>query len=197
MADVLLLGFFGATILGGWSTGFVRRLAGLLFIAASFVLGGWLRAPVGAIVASAFPAMPKAYAEMIGYSVAFGVLVVVFNLVSGAVLSKGAVQGRSKVADKVLGAGLGLVEAALIASAAIVTLHTYSAEVAALAKLSGIGLLTDIVTGIDTSTIGKLLTSTAVPLVLAILGPLLPTDVTKLVPTTIPGLPGGSLPRLP
>ncbi len=197
MADVLLLGFFGASILGGWSTGFVRRLAGLLFMAASFVLGGWLRAPVGAIVASAFPAMPRAYAEMIGYSVAFGVLVIGFNLVSRAVLSKVAVQGLSKVTDKVLGAGLGLVEAALIASAAIVILHTYSAEVAALAKLSGTGLLSDIVTGIDNSTIGKLLTSTTVPLVLAILGPLLPTDVTKLVPTTIPGLPGGSLPRLP
>jgi len=197
VADVLLLGFFGALILGGWSTGFVRRLAGLLFMAAAFVLGAWLRAPVGAIVVSFFPAIPETYADMIGYSVAFSALVLVLNLVSGAVLSRVAVKGVSKVTDKVLGAALGAVEAALIVSAAIVILHTYSAEVAELAKLSGFGVLKDVAAGIDASTIGKLLTSTTVPLVLAILGPLLPTDVTSLVPKTIPGLPGGSLPKLP
>jgi uncharacterized membrane protein required for colicin V production len=197
MADVLLLGFFGALILGGWTTGFVRRLAGLLFMAASFVLGAYLRAPIGAIVVSIFPDIPKAYAEMIGYAIGSTVLIFLFNLLSGAVLSKVAVQGLSKVTDKALGAVLGAVEAALIASAAIVILHTYSSEVAALANLGGFGLLKDIAAGIDSSTIGKLLTSTTVPVVLAILGPLLPSDITSLVPTTIPGLPGGSLPKLP
>jgi uncharacterized membrane protein required for colicin V production len=197
VADVVLLGLFGALTVGGWATGFVRRVAGLLFLAASFVLGAWLRAPIGALVGSFFPDMPRAYAEMIGYSVAFSGLVLVFNLVSGTILSRVAMQGLSKVADKSLGAALGFVEAVLIASAAIVILHTYSAEVAELAKLSGFGILKDVADGIDTSTIGKLLTSTTVPLVLAVLGPLLPTDITTLVPKTIPGLPGGSLPRVP
>jgi uncharacterized membrane protein required for colicin V production len=197
VADVVLLGLFGGLIVGGWSTGFLRRLAGLLYMAASFVLGAWLRAPLGLLVGSFFPAMPKPYAEMIGYSVAFTVLVIAFNLVTGKILSKVAVQGMSKVADKTLGAVLGAVEAALIASAAIVILHTYSAEVAQLARLSGFGMIKDIVDGIDASTIGKILTSTTVPLVLALLGPLLPTDVTTLVPRTIPGLPGGTLPKIP
>lgn len=197
MADVVLLGLFGGLIVGGWATGFLRRLAGLLYMAASFVLGAWFRAPLGALVGSAFPAMPKSYAEMIGYSVAFTVLVIAFNLVSGKILSKVAVGGMSKAADKTLGAALGAAEAALIASAAIVILHTYPAEVAQLAKLSGFGMVKDVVDGIDSSTIGKLLTTTTVPLVLTLLGPLLPTDVTSLVPRTIPGLPGGTVPKVP
>lgn len=197
MADVVLLGFFALLVIGGFRTGFIRRLAGLLFMAASFVLGAWLRAPLGAIVVSIFPDMPKAYADMIGYSVAFSALVLVFNLASRMVLSKVAVQGVSEVADKLLGAVLGLVEAALIASAAIVILHTYSAEVASLAKIAGFGVLKDVADGVDTSTIGKLLEHTTVPLVLTLLGPLLPKDITTLVPNTIPGLPGGTVPGLP
>jgi uncharacterized membrane protein required for colicin V production len=196
VADVVLLGFFAFFILGGWRTGFVRRLAGLIFLAASFVLGAYFRGPIGAVVASVFPDMPREYADMVGYSVAFTVLVAGFNLFSGAILSKVAVQGLSAVPDKVLGAVLGAVEAALIASAAIVILHTYSAEVASLTKDAGLGVLKDIADGIDSSTIGKLLTNTTVPFVLAVLGPLLPSDITSLVPKTIPGLPGGTLPGL-
>lgn len=197
MADVVLLAFFAALVVGGLRTGFVRRLFGLLFIAVSFVLGAYLRTPIGALVRTVFPHMPPQYAEMIGYSVAFGVLVAGSNLFSTAILSKVAVAGLSADLDHALGAVLGFVEAVLIASAAIVILHTYSAQVAQVAKLAGFGILKQVADGIDTSTIGKLLASTTVPLVLAVLGPLLPSDITSLVPKTIPGLPGGSLPRLP
>jgi uncharacterized membrane protein required for colicin V production len=197
VADVVLLAFFAALVVGGLRTGFVRRLFGLLFMAVSFVLGAYLRTPLGALVRTAFPHMPAQYAEMIGYSVAFGVLVAGSNLFSSAILSKVAIAGLSADLDRALGAVLGFVEAVLIASAAIVILHTYSAQVAQVAKLAGFGILKQVADGIDTSTIGKLLASTTVPLVLAILGPLLPSDITSLVPKTIPGLPGGSLPKLP
>lgn len=197
MADLVLMGLFAGFVRGGWSTGFVRRLFGLLFMAASFVIGAYLRTPIGAIVGSTFPEMPNQYAEMIGYSAAFTVLVTGFNLFSRTILSKVAVGGLTARMDKALGAVFGGIEAVLIASAAIVILHTYSAEVATLTELAGFGILKDVATGIDSSTIGKLLSSTTVPLILAILGPLLPMDVTTLVPRTIPGLPGGSLPQLP
>lgn len=194
MADLVLLGLFAGFVRGGWSTGFVRRLFGLLFMAGSFVLGAYLRTPIGAIVGGIFPEMPSQYAEMVGYSVAFTVLVTGFNLFSGPILSRLPIKGMSKMTDKVLGAVFGGIEAILIASAAIVILHTYPAAIANLADLAGFGILKDIATGIDTSTIGMLLSGTSVPFVLAILGPFLPSDITSLVPTTIPGLPGVSRP---
>ena len=43
MADLLLLGFIAGFARGGWSTGFLRRLVGLAYIALSFVVGAYLR----------------------------------------------------------------------------------------------------------------------------------------------------------
>jgi len=51
MADLLLLGFIAGFVRGGWSTGFLRRLVGLAYIALSFVVGAYLRQPVGSIMA--------------------------------------------------------------------------------------------------------------------------------------------------
>ena len=59
MADLLLLGFIAGFARGGWSTGFLRRLVGLAYIALSFVVGAYLRQPVGAIVGGIFPQIPE------------------------------------------------------------------------------------------------------------------------------------------
>src|SRR6478609_5717111 len=102
VADLVLLLFIAGFVRGGWSTGFLRRLIGLGYIAISLVAGAYLRQPVGALVNQFFPKIPPSYAEMLGYSIAFGVLVAVLNLVSHQVLGKVAVQGVSRGLDKVL-----------------------------------------------------------------------------------------------
>ena len=190
MADIILLGFFATMAVGGWRTGFIRRLVGLAALVAAFILGAYLRGPLGAFVEVIVPDIPAEYAGMMGYLIAFGALTVGINVVAGAMLTQVAVGGMSRATDQALGAAMGLVEAVLIASATIVILHTYSEEVALLAKVAGFGLLHEVATGLDESTVGKLLEATTVPVVLAILGPFLPVDLTKLVPDTIPGLPG-------
>jgi uncharacterized membrane protein required for colicin V production len=195
VADLLLLGFIGAGIWGGFRTGFIRRLAGLGFMALSFVAGAYLRGPAGALVGSFFPDIPPTYADMVGYSVAFTALVFAFNLVTRPILSKVAVQGVSAVMDRALGAVLGGVETVLIASAAIVILHTYGGPGSSIATITDLGFLRDLSAAIDASTIGQLLEKTTVPIVLILLGPLLPKDITTLVPTTIPGgVPGFPVP---
>jgi uncharacterized membrane protein required for colicin V production len=198
MADFLLLGFIAGFIRGGWSTGFLRRLVGLGYLAAAFVVGAYLRQPVGAIIAGIFPQMPPSYAEMVGYSVSFGVLVAVLNIISGPVLGKVAMTGVSRKMDQALGAVFGAIEAALLISVAIVILDTYFGKTGALATDPGLGFLKTLSQALDQSTIGQFLIQTTVPFVLAILGPLLPTDVSSLVPNDVPGLglPGGEIPGL-
>ena len=190
MADIILLAFFASLALAGWRTGFVRRLAGLGAMVAAFILGAYLRGPLGAFVEAIVPDIPAEYAGMMGYLIAFGVLTVGINVVAGVMLRQVAVSGMSRATDRALGAALGLGEAILIASAAIVILHTYSEEVATLAQVAGFGLLHELANGLDASTVGGLLSATTVPLVLALLGPFLPGDLTSLLPDTIPGLPG-------
>lgn len=194
MADVLLLGFIGGYIRGGWSTGFVRRLAGLGFMALAFVLGAYLRQPIGNVIAGIFPQIPPEYAEMVGYSIAFTVIVVGGNIVTGPILSKVAVNGVSRKLDQSLGAVFGGIEAVLIISAVIVILDTYFGTAGALGQQAGLGFLKEISQALDSSTIGQFLIHTTVPFVLAVLGPLLPKDISTLVPTT--GLPGSGIPGL-
>jgi hypothetical protein len=55
VADLLLLGPIAGFVRGGWSSGSLRRLAGLVFLAVSFVAGAYLRQPVGAILQQFFP----------------------------------------------------------------------------------------------------------------------------------------------
>jgi len=190
VADLILLGFFASMAFGGWRTGFVRRLVGLAAMVAAFVLGAYLRTPLGGFVEAIVPEIPTEYAGMMGYLIAFGALTVGINAVAGVMLSRVAVSGMSRATDQTLGAVMGLVEAVLIASAAIVILHAYSEEVALLARVAGFGLLNEVATGLDNSTVGKLLEATTVPVVLTILGPFLPGDLTEVFSETIPGLPG-------
>jgi uncharacterized membrane protein required for colicin V production len=192
MADLVLLLFIAGFVRGGWSSGFLRRLAGLAYIAISLVAGAYLREPAGALLLQFFPQIPKAYADMVAYSVVFTVLVAGLNLVTGPILKTASV-GLSRRLDQGLGALFGGIEAILLISAAIVILDTYFGTAGSLGKDPGLGFLKDISRALDASTIGQALIHTTVPFVLAILGPLLPKDVGSLVPTGLPtnGLPGG------
>ena len=200
MADLLLLLFIAGFVRAGWSSGFLRRLIGLGYIAISLVLGAYLRQPLGALVNQFFPKIPPSYAEMVGYTIAFSVLVAALNLISNRILSKVAVRGVSRGLDQVLGAVFGGIEALLLISAAIVILDTYFGKTGALATEPGLGFLKTVSQQLDSSTIGQFLIHTTVPFVLAILGPLLPKDVSSAVPTGLPGLPGlpgSGVPGLP
>lgn len=198
MVDLVLLGFIAATVFGGFRSGFVRRLAGLVFMVISFVGGAYLRVPAGALVHSVFPKIPEQYAEMVGYSVAFGALLIVFNLFSSKILSRVATGGLSKMTDKILGVVFGGLESVLIISAGIVILHTYADATAGFPAFTDLGFLHDLRVAVDESTIGKFLEDTTVPFVLLVLGPLLPKDISAIVPTMIPGgMPGFPLPGIP
>jgi len=188
--DVVLLGFIGGYIAGGWRTGFLRRLVGLGYAAVSLVAGAYLRAPVGSLIASIF-GVPQEYGELIGYSVSFTALVVILNVISHDVLGKVAVSGLSRKADQALGAVLGGAEAIILVSAAIVILDTYFGPSVPPSQYEGLGFLAQLSQSLDASTTGQILRDTTVPFVVAILGPFLPKDVTDLIPVSVPTLPGG------
>jgi uncharacterized membrane protein required for colicin V production len=196
VADLILLLFIAGFVRLGWSTGLLQRLAGLAYIALSFVAGAYLREPAGALLLKVFPQIPAQYADMVGYSVVFAVLVAALHLITRPMI-KTAQVGWSRRIDKVLGAVFGFAEAILLISAAIVILDTYFGTAGSLGKDPGLGFLKDVSRALDHSTIGQFLIHTTVPFVLAVLGPLLPKDIKSLVPVGLPGgggpagLPGG------
>jgi uncharacterized membrane protein required for colicin V production len=184
--DVLLVGFIGGFIYAGWRTGFLHRLIGIVFLLLSFVLSAYFRYPVGAVASTFFKDIPPDYANLVGYTIAFPVVLAVLHLGSRAFLGKVSVSGITKELDQGLGAVIGGLEAILILSAAIVILDTYFGTSSSLGKTAAPGGLKELTQALNASTTAQLLRGSTVPLVLAVLGPLLPKDVSTILPGGLP-----------
>ncbi len=189
--DLVLLGFIGATIFGGWRAGFIRSVLGLLFMAIAFLAGAYLRYPIGALFSTFSKSVPADYSNLVGYAIVFPAVLAGLHVVSGLFLKKVAVKGMTKVADSALGAIFGGVEAILIVSAAIVIVDTYLGTNSTLRNTLGPGLMKTFTDAFNGSTTVHLLRDTTVPVVLSILGPLLPKDISTLLPAGLPTGPGG------
>ena len=195
MLDVVLVGFVAAAIFGGWRTGFLRSLLGLLFMAIGLVVGAYLRYPVGAFASAFVKDVPADYANLVGYAIVFPVIVGALHVLSHFLIGKVAVRGVSRELDGLLGAIFGGVQAVLILSALVVIADTYLGTSTALRHAVGPGLLKSIQDAMNGSTTVRILRDTTVPVVLTILGPLLPKDISSLVPAGLPTLP--TVPGLP
>jgi len=188
MADVVMLLFIVGFMRAGWSSGLVRRIIGLLFLAVSFVAGAYLRTPVGTVVTTFLPHVPKVYAAMIGYTIASTALLLVLHIATRPLLKRVPQTGLARRTDQALGVVFGGIEAVLILAGLIVILHTYGSTLQELGStFVDTGILHEIRVAVDESTIGQLLEKTAVPFVLLVLGPFMPKDITKVVPSNIPG----------
>jgi len=187
MADVIMLGAITGSLLTGFRSGLIRRLAGMVFLGIAFVVGAQVSGLVGSVVQGFFPQVPKQYASSMGYSVAFTGLLIGLNLLSGPILSRVAIRGPSRVLDQFLGGAFGVAESVLVISAVIVIVHTYTDPSNSLSALTNLTVLNDIRKGIDGSAIGQALSTTTVPLLLTVMGPFLPTDIKSIVPIAIPG----------
>lgn len=185
--DVVLVGFIGGFIFGGWRTGFLRSLIGIIFMALSFVLSAYFRYPVGQIASTFFKDIPSDYANLVGYTIAFPVVLAALHIAGHFVFGRVQVSGITKEMDKALGAAFGGVEAVLILSAAVVILDTYFGTNSTIAKSVAPGYLKELTAALNGSETVHLLRSSTVPVVLAVLGPLLPKDVGALLPGGLPG----------
>jgi uncharacterized membrane protein required for colicin V production len=184
--DVVLVGFIGGFVFGGWRSGFLRRLLGIVFIGLSLVVGAYVRYPVGTIAGQVFPDIPADYADLVGYTIVFPVVLVALHLASNLVLRRVAVRGVAREVDAGLGALFGGIEAVLILSAAIVILDAYFGTSGSIARDVAPGPLRELTTALHGSTTVHILRDTTVPAVLAVLGPLLPGDVGTLLPGGLP-----------
>jgi uncharacterized membrane protein required for colicin V production len=184
--DVLLVGFIGGFVYGGWRSGFLRRLIGIAFMAISFVLAGYFRYAVAPIAKALFPNIPPDYADLVGYTIAFPAILVVLHVASAFLLRKVAVTGVSREVDAAAGAVLGGVEAILIISAVIVIVDAYFGTSSTLGKSFPPGYLKELTAALNGSTTVQILRGSTVPLVQGLLGPLLPKNLTNIFPGGLP-----------
>ena len=188
--DFLLVGLIAGFVYGGLRTGFLRRLVGLGLMALSLVLGAYLRGPIGTLATGYFKTIPADYAGLVGYSIAFLVVLAIGTVIAHVLLRGKGVGGMTHRVDQVLGGIFGAVEAVLIISAVVVILDTYFSTNAATGHTPGLEFFTQFRTSFNASTTVHLLRDSTVPLVETVLGPLLPKDIASLLPSGLPkGLP--------
>ncbi len=188
--DVVLLGFIAGFIYGGYRSGFLKRLFGIVFVVIALLATAYLRYPVAAIASALFKDIPADYAELVAAIIVFPAVLAALHLLSGTMIERIHVQGLTQAVDGALGAVLGFVEAILILSALVVIVDAYfGSSSTAIAGVST-GYVKDIVKAFNASETVRLLRDTTVPFVVAILGPLLPKDLGEVVPKGLPGIPG-------
>jgi len=191
--DALLVAFVAGLTWSGWRRGLFQTVAGLAFIAISFLLGAYLSGPFGNLVNSFFPDVPADYAALLGYAFVFPAVLIVLHVVARPFLKDRKPGQLTEAANKVLGAVFGFVEGVLILSVAVVVFDAYFAGGVSGGKTPGLNFIESFVASFNDSYTVEVLRSTTVPLVLGILGPLLPKDISSLVPggsPTLPGMPG-------
>ena len=186
--DVVLVGFIVGMLFAGWRTGFIRRALGIVLIVVSIVVGAYLRYPIGAISQTFFKNIPADYANLVGYAIAFPLILGGLTIV-GSMLFRRPDSGLRREVDGGLGAALGAIEAILIISAVIVIVDTYFGTSSNLKHTVGLAPLTSLASSFNASTTVHLLRDTTVPIVQALLGPLLPTNLRSILPNGLPGVP--------
>src|SRR4051794_24578918 len=105
--DIILVGFVAGFTFGGFRSGLIHRLFGLLFMAIAFIAGAYLRGPFGALATSFFKDIPADYDSLVGYTFAFPVILAVLHLATYPIVHRMNPQGLTKELDRSLGALFG------------------------------------------------------------------------------------------
>jgi disulfide bond formation protein DsbB len=193
--DVLMVGFVGGFIAGGWRTGFLRRLIGLAFAVIALLAGAYFRYPVGAIASTFFKSIPPEYANLVGYTIAFPAILAGLHIARRAFVRDVSVNGLTKELDRGLGALFGGLEAIVILSAAVVAVDVYYRAGGSAVAPGSAAVFKQVHDAMATSTTVGILRDTTVPITQTVLAPLLPKDLATLFSQQSPGgLPGGALP---
>src|SRR5262245_58800042 len=164
--DVVLLGFIAGFIYGGYRSGFLKRLFGILFAALAFLASAYLRYPVGAILQTFFKDITPDYAELVAAIIVFPAVLAGLPLASRSLIERINVQGVTKELDAILGAIFGAIEAILILSVAVVLVDTYFGTSSAIPAVIQAGPFKSIVEAFNASETVRILRETTVPFVL-------------------------------
>jgi uncharacterized membrane protein required for colicin V production len=123
--DLLIVLYFIAFFVLGFAQGTIRRLLGIGSVLFSFLLALNLAGPVGDFLGSNWTQFPREYSYMIGFGTIYLASTVAFALVIQGFYKPQALFQRARFADEILGAILGLVEAALIFGVVLIILDSF------------------------------------------------------------------------
>jgi membrane protein required for colicin V production len=121
--DLVLGVIVAAAVIGGFRRGFARMAVGLVSLAAAVVAACWFYGSAGSLVAEHLS--HKAVANLLGFAVVF-VLVMALGAAVGWLLDRMIKFAGLSWANRLAGAGMGLLHALIVSMAVVTALMAFS-----------------------------------------------------------------------
>lgn len=180
--DLVLILFFMGFFVLGFAQGTIRRLIGLAAILFSFFFAANLSEPLGEYLGANWTQFPRQYAYMIGFGTVFIAAALAFALVVQGFYRPQPLFKKARFADELIGALLGIVQAAVILGATVIILDTFFRIPGIPADPQELPLLRELWTALDGSQIVRGFRDTIIPGFIALTGFLIPDSIEAFFP---------------
>ena len=178
--DLLIVLYFIAFFVLGFAQGTIRRLLGIASVLFSFLLAVNLAGPVGDFLGANWTQFPREYAYMIGFGTIYLASSVAFALVIQGFYKPQALFQRARFADEILGAILGLVEAALIFGIVLIILDSFFRIPGIPPDPQELPFLRDFWGGLDGSKFANFYRIDLIPALFSVTGVFIPSRIRSL-----------------
>lgn len=173
--DMAIFALFCVAFILGVLQGAVRRILGILSILIAFLLAANLRNTFGDFLAGNWTQFPAGYDYMLAFAILFGVFAVVASIVIQGFYKRTDIYARRPIVDDLLGGALGLLEALLVLTIAIIIFSSYTLPPTFQGDLAILHQIKDQL--INVSSIAAVIRDHVVPGFVSLFSGLLPGDV--------------------
>ncbi len=161
--DLLAVFAVGAFFVAGFIQGTLRRLLGLAILLVSFLLATNIRDPLGAWLGRYWTQFPVEYSYMLAFGGSFLLLYLAGSIAVQTFYRRTQLIARSTLADELLGAFLGLLQAVLLIGAMITILDSFFAHAVVAESPNELGILRSIFTFYDPSLTARVYRELLIP----------------------------------
>jgi uncharacterized membrane protein required for colicin V production len=181
LVDLAILAALFAAFIVGVMQGAIRRILGILSIVFAFLVSANLRGPVGDYLADHWQQFPSGYNHLLAFAAIFCVLTVGFSVLIQGFYKHTDLSAAHPILDDIVGGLLGLLQAFIVLTIAVIILGSYAMPAAPFPnELGQLRWAQDLL--IHQSHIAGAIRDNVVPVVVHLLSWLLPSDLVAIFP---------------
>jgi len=180
LADGVLVALLALAFFLGYTQGVLRQLLGIAVFLVAFVVGAYLRSPVGTWLASNWTWLPVEFSAMVAFGASFLVVLGVLTLTVQVYYERAMLAPRYAVIDELAGGVLAVLIGLLVLSVLVLASDAYYHGVGATPPSGDVGWMRSLYHALDGSALVHFTRSGLIPGMLSLLGPLLPAAVRSL-----------------
>jgi uncharacterized membrane protein required for colicin V production len=181
LVDLAILVVFLAAFVVGAMQGAIRRILGIVSIVFAFLVAANLRGPVGDYLAGYWTQFPNGYNRLLAFVILFLAMTVGFSVLIQGMYKRTELSAAHPVLDDIVGGLLGLLEAFIVLTVAVIILGSYTLPPLPLSgDVDQLRRTQDLL--MNQSHIAGAVHSTLVPPLVHVLSALLPGDLVSMFP---------------